>query len=776
MFDYTIFKDKTLIITPNVLKNKILRELMSYNKLLNIKVLSLNELERKVFFEIKDEAFYKVYKTFNKPFSILKNIFEYLYYIDVNKDYQNEKINELVYIKKYLIDNNLLTYHEYFLKNINQFKVYFLGFTHLDNKLKNIIAILKEKTEVYFTEYYLNTFKPKVIHLKTIEDELDYVAYNISCLINNNHVDIKNIKIANLNNDYLFHMERIFKNYNLKVNIKKNISLFKLPLSSLFLEFLNTHTKNETIEYLNENYKDYSEYINLYIDILNKYYYITEIENQIIKYELQNTFLKPITYDNAIDIINIDEIGNSDDYIFVLSCNYNYFPKILKDEDYLLDFEKEIINISTTKMINENNLIKLKKLITSSKNIFLTYKDTSYFNDYIKSSILNDYSEIEYEKNILISYSDNENILYLAKRLDEKNNDLNTKILYSNYDIDYLKYNNEYKKIDLKTFNNIILNNPLTISYSSLNCFYECKFKYYLKYILKIDLYTKSINSIIGNIMHEVVEKCFDDDFVFDIEFEKIKEKNLINIDLKPSELFFINNIKNRTKDVVDFLLENESKTKLNNHIHEKKVVFNKTINDKNILIKGFIDKIIYHKENGNIYLAIIDLKTGNDKILPELFEYGLSLQLPFYIYLLKHDNENIFNNAQILGIYIQNILNKENTNQKLMYHGYTLDNISLLNYLDNNYESSSLISKLKINKDGSFSKNSDLISDKEINNLNSLVEEKIDNMINEIYNLDFSINPKIYNDNNLSCKYCNYSSICYKSYKDYIYLNKKRG
>ena len=49
---------------------------------------------------------------------------------------------------------------------------------------------------------------------------------------------------------------------------------------------------------------------------------------------------------------------------------------------------------------------------------------------------------------------------------------------------------------------------------------------------------------------------------------------------------------------------------------------------------KGFIDKIMYKEKDGNTYLSIIDYKTGNPSIKLDHLKYGLSMQLPSYLYL----------------------------------------------------------------------------------------------------------------------------------------------
>ena len=72
MFDYKVFNKKTLLITPDKLKTKIIDEISSLNTLLDIKVMSISEVKNRLFFEPKKEAFHFIYKEYNKPLSIVK--------------------------------------------------------------------------------------------------------------------------------------------------------------------------------------------------------------------------------------------------------------------------------------------------------------------------------------------------------------------------------------------------------------------------------------------------------------------------------------------------------------------------------------------------------------------------------------------------------------------------------------------------------------------------------------------------------------------------------
>ena len=435
MYDYLSLKDKTLLITNDNFKNKIREEIMSYKQLLDIKIMSISELKNRLLFEPLNSAFTSIYQEYKKPLSIINTLIDYMYYIDDKKEYISNKINELKNIKNYLLKNNHLKVDKRFIQNLKQYHIKFIGFPVITKEIQFIINKLKElNLNVEILDYFNKYYSHKITHLDTLENEVIYVADSIAKLLENN-IDINTIKLANINDDYTIYLKRIFTNYNIPINLKENISLFSLPLSNIFINYLKDNTKEETINLLKENYSNYTDYINLYIGILNKYPHLENIDLNLIIYELKNTKIKNLKHTNSIEIIDIDEIGNSSNHIFVMSCNYNELPKIKKDEDYLLDQEKDELSISTSKDINKNNIDKINTLIHSSKNIYLSYKDKSYFNEYHKVDFLNDVIETNYTKNILISYSENEDKLSLAKSIDNLLFTKETSILKGNYDI-----------------------------------------------------------------------------------------------------------------------------------------------------------------------------------------------------------------------------------------------------------------------------------------------------------------------------------------------------
>ena len=122
------------------------------------------------------------------------------------------------------------------------------------------------------------------------------------------------------------------------------------------------------------------------------------------------------------------------------------------------------------------------------------------------------------------------NQILLTSKLDdllkfgEKKPYLN--LLLNTYpNLPYLTYNNKFKGIN-ETFTNI------TLSYTSLNNFYHCQFRYYIENILKLNIYDDSFKIYIGNLFHFVLSKMFDDLIVL--------IKNLLKIKSLPKKNNFI--------------------------------------------------------------------------------------------------------------------------------------------------------------------------------------------------------------------------------------------
>ena len=59
--------------------------------------------------------------------------------------------------------------------------------------------------------------------------------------------------------------------------------------------------------------------------------------------------------------------------------------------------------------------------------------------------------------------------------------------------------------------------------------------------------------------------------------------------------------------------------------------------NSMNALLRGFIDRVDLWQSSGSSYYRVVDYKTGNPNLNLKNVQYGLDMQLPVYIYLIKN-------------------------------------------------------------------------------------------------------------------------------------------
>ena len=203
--------------------------------------------------------------------------------------------------------------------------------------------------------------------------------------------------------------------------------------------------------------------------------------------------------------------------------------------------------------------------------------------------------------------------------------------------------------------------------------------------------------------------------------------------------------------------------------MYEKEIIIDVN-SDLHIRFRGFVDKIMYDEFNGETIVAIVDYKTGNPIININNVKYGLDMQLPVYMYLIKNEIKNV----RIGGFYLQKILSNERDIdtriENLKLQGYSNSDEDILKYVDTSYNDSNIIKSLKRTNNG-FYYHSKMINDEEIDKLYNIVDSNIRIASEKIINGIFDINPKKIKDKLRSCAYCRYKDICYMKNEDIVEL-----
>ena len=769
--------DNVIIITPSHLKEKIIKEISLNETMISYKIFSEKDLKKSLFFDYDINAIDYIYKQYNLKHSVAKEYIENMYFIE-NKNYLSQRLNQLKNIKKELLDKNLLKIDKYAKDLFKNSKIIVYGFDVITNEMKLILSKLDVEYQIIESSY--SKTNPVVYHFNTLEEEVDAVCYQISKLLDSG-IDINKIKIANINSDYDFTIKRYFKMYNIPILLECNETLFSLLSVK---DFINNCSQSlnlsSSLEYFKRKFPDEIDIYNLLINVCNQMSKLeTKDSLETLKYLIKNTKMPSKSYLNCVEKISLDNCYiEEDEYVFVLSLNQGIYPKTYKNEDFLSDKEKEELGLDTSQNLNVLSKARFKKLLNKSSKLFLSYKDKSAFSNYTKAFIINEENLVvkEYSKMVEVSFSKQVDCLNLAKLLDkiyQKSEDATAKTLLNNYQISYKEYDHSFVPFSSETIKNYMILTKKSLSYSSLNNYFMCGFRYYLYNVLSIGKPVENRSVDIGNIFHKVLEKSIEEDF----DFEKIFSEECNKID-NIITLFYLNKFKTMLKDIIEINKDIFKDSKLTNVLTEKKITieYQKPIP---ITFKGFVDKILYTKENDKTYVAIIDYKTGDPDIDVSKVDYGLSMQLPFYLYLMKHTSE--FENLEVCGFYLQKLLPKQppadvdyyqHLKTSIAFQGYSNSSKAILSMLDPHYENSSMIKSMRVKKDGDFYSYVKVLSSDEMDDIANKVENKIYEALNDICKCKFNINPKILGRKNQSCSFCEFKDCCFVTHNDYMYLD----
>ena len=753
-----------IVICPNEEKLNILDKLNNSNELHNIKFMTIKEFIDNYYFSYTEEALFYLIKKYKFNIDVAKVYLKNLYFIDINKEYKNKKLLFLRDLKKELLENNLLIVNNTFKEYIKDKEIEVINYYDLDKYI--------EKDINYTTDIANYNLNIKAHEFNSIEGEIEYICIEIRKLLERG-IDINKIYLTNVTDEYNYILSKLFSYYNIPINI-----LFK---DSIY----GTNTVNEFLKSKELDLDDSSKLVinKKLISILEDLVNIDDkdpIYEELLKDKLKNTYLPNKTLDKAVNIKELSSYTfNDDDYVFCVGFNLDVIPKTHKDIEYLSDKDKEEVDLYDTTYLNKREKEKVVYLLSKIKNLTVTYKLSTPFQKFYPSSLINDYDlEVVKEHEVSLEYSDNYNKIKLGEYLDkynlygEKASDL--EILYSNYDIDYNSYDNQFTGIDKDTYLENI-SYPLRLSYTSLNSYNECKFKYYINQVLKLNDFTDTFQTFIGGMYHYILTLYRKENFDLDYEFNNYLEKRSLSL----KEKLLLVKIKKDLITLIEVLKKQQLLTGYDNDLYEKRAII-EIRKDISVEFVGFIDKIMYYKNMDDTYFSIIDYKTGTIDTNIELMKYGLHAQLPTYLYLINYSD--IISNPIFTGIYYQNILfNYPTWSKKLdkeikdryLLKGYSTDNIDILERFDPTYEDSLYIKSMKYNPEKGFGTYTKIIDDDTMINMVKYMDKHIKDKTNEILEGDFEIDPKIYDGKNISCKFCEYKDLCFMSNSNLKYLDK---
>ncbi|MCT7549711.1 PD-(D/E)XK nuclease family protein [Aliarcobacter butzleri] len=599
---------------------------------------------KKKYIEILENNSYVDKINLDKHYEINENFLDKFQDIELHFEGYFTKVEfEIVEKISQKIDTKIIFYsNSYNQKSLEVFKNLNINLK-IDYKYKidltNKIIIDEEEIKSLLESYEIKGFSSR----------LNQIAYIKSCIEKSvlNGVNPKDIALVLPDESFvssieLFDDERYF-NYAMGKSIKnkelyqisnaiylylsedeeKNISnISYLKIDKEFIDksikpFWNKVTNKELFVSITDFIKQKEKNIEL-IEKYDELLYKLNItlfsnENKILLKDVYKIFLQKLS-SITLDDINSGKItvlglletrAVSFDTVIICDFNESYIPKISVKDKFLSTRLKQLANLPT--QFDRESLQKYyyKRLMSSSKNVFISYVNS-------ETNQISRFANELFEKNIVT----------------DTNDSFYKHILYDNHKISYFD-EDIISKIDLTKF---------IWSATSFKNFLECKRRFYLQYILKINEHTISLKPKgyeLGDIIHSILEDYYSKDNKNSIEelFLKYKSSNpFLTLDLevwKKKLLNFYEFDKQRLKNREIIMIEKE---------------FNCSFN--NINIKGIIDRVDKFEDN----YEVIDYKTSSTLSVDTLktYEKSVDFQLEFYHIALQQ----LFKNSNIKAFY----------------------------------------------------------------------------------------------------------------------------
>ncbi|MCQ2978320.1 MAG: PD-(D/E)XK nuclease family protein [Clostridia bacterium] len=463
------------------------------------------------------------------------------------------------------------------------------------------------------------------------------------------------------------------------------------------------------------------------------------------------------------------------------SCDIE-FNKRFKDqilEERFLFFNmiekaQEKLMINYTMFENDSKVEIANELLNITTSFDDMLNGVSFNDDYIIDELLNtDEAIIKY---VYLNINEFEVKKELIKKclINIKNKSLLNELL------DYSKNDDVVITDDLEV---------LELSFSAIRKYIECPFSYFIQYKLGVKERDemKYDAAKVGNIAHELFEKFFNKLADNTLDAKTLTKEDIIGqvdeiID-NDIETDYLHDEKNeltlkRYKEILSRNLINFV-TQINNgdfNVKYNELEFGKDAEVSGIefdskdgvkvYLGGKIDRVDTYEVDNEIYLRVIDYKTGKDKFNVKDALKGKNMQLIIYLKVLldKYKKEGI--NAVPAGIFLARI-NKEN-NEEREYalednklDGLYSDEERIQLMLDRDYRHSDIID-IKFNKDGSLDKSSrnKIRSQEGFLELTNSCVDKTKEITEEILSGIMNV-PKEKNEKEMHCDTCPYRYMC---------------
>lgn len=521
---------------------------------------------------------------------------------------------------------------------------------------------------------------------------------------------------------------------------------------------------------------------------------------------------------------------NSVPHVFMLGVNEGVFPMASEENLLFSDNEKSIlktVDIDFLPLTDEQSADELywfyKSISRAKETLTVTYCDSDLKGESKKISVagsrigyLLNKQPIKYADVPMIDKVEGRSIAIKTFALNREN-ELG-QALYSYFEKDR-QMADDINAFDVPLAAGVsdideklareIYRGDIQTSQSRIENYVNCSFDYHCKHILKLaEKKTAEFQfNDIGNFIHTILERFMaaitdEEGFHADIEdaevvklVDGVVEEYISSIfgDVKGQNarlLQLVNRLRRTTLLLVRNILAEFKQSDFVPTFFELPIFKD---NEKGILpyeielddgsklcMRGYIDRVDTYKKGKDVYIRIVDYKSGDKKFSFKDVEKGLNIQMLLYLFAVWNTKEKWFKEkikcegdilpagilyyvakAPLLDVNSEEELDSlyDNALNKIGKSGLLIRDIDVLKAMDKNMKG--LYIPFKTNKDGSLAKSDYLLTVEEFGNLANRIDGILKNIGTNIKAGKVEAKPIDDDPQKSPCRYCRMKPIC---------------
>lgn len=536
------------------------------------------------------------------------------------------------------------------------------------------------------------------------------------------------------------------------------------------------------------------EYARL-LDVCHRY--LSEMESsefhaEYFKTLCQNARVRGPKLQGAVKLYEDPTVmPDSNSVLYLIGAHEGALIRYQNDRNYLSEPLKAKLGMMTTYDVNRQKERQLTDWLAGFKEVHLSYADKSDLEAYHVSpwvSVLSEtlgFTTVEPDLNTQVYASVSDHLRCKTDYEDYQNyrfESTTLKALYPTFEASLDAYDTQFKGLSSPTLE-AVFPHGLNLSYTALNSFFECQFKYLCQHVLKFEPYESNVSMATGSLFHRLLEKELESPTLSDETVEEYLHELFIELSLSAAQMYALKTQIAYFKEVLATIKAQHTQTLFVLSEVEKRLEFPLQESPR-VLFKGVIDKWMTAQINDQTHAILVDYKSGSTTFDPILAYHGMQAQQLYYAYILERMDHTI----ETVGFYEQSLMPskpfKEGTQtfekqfqDLLRWQGYSVDDASVLSVIDPNYAQSSLIKSLSLTKDQTYAQHAKIFT----KDAKKTAFQRIETLLKEatlaIQAGDFRINPWFESvDHSIACTYCAYHDVCFKKPEQYRIMKDKRS